>query len=384
MIEQNMHRDKISVLSLFSGCGGMDLGFSKSGYRILEAYDNWGPAIDNQYKNKNLLGGKPIRASLALADGEVSLETFPKVEVVLGGPPCQGYSFAGKQRIDDPRNFLYQDFLRIVNHLKPQVFLMENVRGLEAMALDDIKISFQAINYNVWVHKVKAIDLGIPQRRERIIIIGTKVGEKEFLTPSVLMGPLFGAVEPQNVIDAIGDLPEPKAAESQKISSNHYLDDHVFLPLSEEAQNFIKHIPNGGYFMNAPRETLPKRLQMIFDNPLKYKSPRLFPKAAPQNPSQTVPASSSPSIGGVIAPDFDYANGRALAINPADHTIKGIYVSPKTSRRFTPREAARLQTFPDEYLFTGSITTKIKLIGNAVPVKMAQFLAEEIKKQIFD
>ena len=379
-----MHRDTISGLSLFSGCGGLDLGFSKSGYSILEAYDNWGPAIENHHKNKILLGGKSIRASLALADGEVSLETFPKVDIVLGGPPCQGYSFAGKQRIDDPRNFLYQDFLKIVNYLKPRVVLMENVRGLEAMALDEIKMSFQAINYNVWVHKVKAIDLGIPQRRERIIIIGTKIGEKKFVTPSILMGPLFGAVEPQSIIDAIGDLPEPKAAGSQKISSNHYLDDHVFLPLSEEAQNFIKHIPNGGYFMDASRGTLPKRLKMIFDNPLKYKSPRLFPKADAQKPSQTIPASSSPSIGGVIAPDFDYSNGKALPINPADHTIKGIYVSPKTSRRFTPREAARLQTFPDKYLFTGSITTKIKLIGNAVPVKMAQFLAEEIKKQIFD
>jgi DNA (cytosine-5)-methyltransferase 1 len=379
-----MRRDTISALSLFSGCGGLDLGFSKSGYNILEAYDNWGPAIENHQKNKILLGGKAIKASLALADGEVSLESFPKVDVVLGGPPCQGYSFAGKQRIDDPRNFLYQDFLRIVNHIKPKVFLMENVKGLEAMALDEIKVSFRAIKYNVWIHKVKAIDLGIPQRRERIIIIGTKIGEKEFITPSILVGPLFGAAEPQNIIDAIGDLPEPKAVGSQKISSNHFLDDHIFLPLSEEAQKFIRHIPNGGFFMNAPRKTLPKRLKMIFDNPLRYKSPRLFPKADARKPSQTIPASSSPSIGGVIAPDFDYSNGEALPINPADHTINGIYVSPKLSRRFTPREAARLQTFPDEYLFMGSITTKIKLIGNAVPVKMAQLLAEEIREQIFE
>jgi DNA (cytosine-5)-methyltransferase 1 len=378
-----MHRDTISVLSLFSGCGGLDLGFSKSGYNIIESYDNWGPAIENHQKNKNLLGGKAIRASLALADGEVSLEGFPKVDVVLGGPPCQGFSFAGKQKIDDPRNFLYQDFLRIVKHIEPKVFLMENVRGLEAMALDVIKASFQTIDYNVWIHKVKAIDIGIPQRRERIIIIGTKIGEKEFITPSILEGPLFGAVDPQNIIDAIGDLPEPKAIQSQNISSNHFLDDHVFLPLSEEAQKFIKHIPNGGFFMDAPRETLPKRLKMIFDHPLKYKSPRLFPKADAQKPAQTIPASSSPSIGGVISPDFQYSNGKTIPINPADHTINGIYVSPNPSRRFTPREAARLQTFPDEYLFNGSITTKIKLIGNAVPVKMAQLLAEEIREQIF-
>jgi DNA (cytosine-5)-methyltransferase 1 len=99
--------NKLTVLSLFSGCGGLDLGFAQEGYNILEAYDNWLPAIENHNKNKLLIGGMAYQKSLALSDNEVVLENLPKVDVVLGGPPCQGYSFAGKQNIDDPRNSLY-------------------------------------------------------------------------------------------------------------------------------------------------------------------------------------------------------------------------------------------------------------------------------------
>ena len=377
-----MKKIKPTVLSLFSGCGGLDLGFARSGYEILEAYDHWKPAVDNHNKNKHLIGGNAFQKSLALADNQIKLEDLPKVDVVLGGPPCQGFSFAGKQLIDDSRNFLYLDFKRIVEFLNPKVFLMENVRGLEKMALADIQKSFKSIKYNVIVERVRAIDLGIPQRRERIIIVGTRFGEKKFQSPEILMGSLFGSKEPGKIIDAIGDLPKPKPATKENINSTHFLDDHCYQKFSSIEQNFITHIPNGGYFANAPRETLPERLKKIYDDPLKYKSPRLFPKADPFRPSLTIPASSSPSIGGVIAPDFEYINNKAVPIDTKDHTINNIYTAPTPSRRFTPREIARLQGFPDDFLFCGSPSTKTKLIGNAVPIKIAELYAEEILKQL--
>lgn len=374
---------KLTVLSLFSGCGGLDLGFTKSGYEILEAYDNWHPAVENHNKNKSLIGAKAIQKSLALSDNEIRLNELPRVDVVLGGPPCQGFSFAGKQKIDDPRNLLYLDFKRIVEFLSPNVFLMENVRGLEQMALSEIQKSFHSINYNVCVYRVRAIDLGLPQRRERIIIVGTKIDEKPFKTPQVLMGGLFGAKEPRTILEAIGDLPEPTEATRRPIDSKHYLDDHCYQSLSDLEQRFIRHIPNGGYYKDSPRESLPLRLQKIYDDPLKYKSPRLFPKADPFKPSQTVPASTSPSIGGVIAPDFDYGPDGIKPINSSDHTIDGVYTAPRPSRRFTPREIARLQGFPDEYLFVGSSSTKTRLIGNAVPIPIGELYAREIRQQIF-
>jgi DNA (cytosine-5)-methyltransferase 1 len=377
-----MKNKKPTVLSLFSGCGGLDLGFARSGYEILEAYDHWKPAVDNHNKNKHLIGGTAFQKSLALSDNQIRLEDLPKVDVVLGGPPCQGFSFAGKQLIDDKRNFLYLDFKRIVEFINPKVFLMENVRGLEKMALSDIEKSFKSIKYNVVVERVRAIDLGIPQRRERIIIVGTRFSEKKFQSPEILMGSLFGSKEPGKIIDAIGDLPEPTLASSGPVNSIHFLDDHCYQKFSAVEQKFISHIPNGGYFADAPRETLPERLKKIYDEPLKYKSPRLFPKADPFKPSLTIPASSSPSIGGVIAPDFEYIDNKAYAIDAKKHTVNNIYTPPTPSRRFTPREIARLQGFPDDFLFSGSSSTKTKMIGNAVPIKIAELYAVEIFNQL--
>lgn len=378
-----MSKRKPTVLSLFSGCGGLDLGFVMSGFDLLAAYDHWGPAVDTHNRNSGLLGGTAQKKSLALADNEIELPKLPLADIIIGGPPCQGFSFAGKQRIDDPRNFLYLDFKRIIEFVNPKVFLMENVRGLEAMALEDIKRSFREIKYNVTVDRVRAIDLGVPQRRERIIIVGTREKEPQFQTPDLLLGSLFGAAAPRCVMDAIGDLPEPTSAKSDNSPSDNYLEDHRYQPLSELEQRFIKHIPNGGYFMNAPRSSLPERLVKIFDQPLAYKSPRLFPKADPFKPSQTIPASTSPSIGGVIAPDFVYLLGKPVPVIAAEHSKAGVYTTPTFSRRFTPREIARLQGFPDEFLFSGSASTKTKMIGNAVPVKISSLYAEEIKKQLF-
>jgi len=375
--------NKPKFLSLFSGCGGLDLGFSRKGFELIAAFDHWGPAIENHTKNRDLIGGQAHQKSLALNDNEINLNDLPKVDVILGGPPCQGFSFAGKQKIDDPRNFLYLDFKRIVEFIKPKVFLMENVRGLENMALEDIKASFKSINYDVVVERVRCVDLGIPQRRERIIIVGTKLGEKLFSSPEILLGSLFGAIEPVSIMDVIGDLPEPQSSKGKPTDSYHFLEDHFFQDLSPLEQKFIRHIPNGGYYKDAPRDSLPPRLKKIYDDPLAYKSPRLFPKADPKKPSQTIPASTSPSIGGVIAPDFNYSSGLPISIVPMEHFIDGVYTSPFPSRRFTPREIARIQGFPDEYHFVGSASTKAKLIGNAVPIKLAELFAEEIKNQFF-
>lgn len=375
---------ELKVLSLFSGCGGLDLGFAQNGYEIVGAFDHWGPAVECHNHNAKLLGGHAEKRSLALDDREISLKDLPKVDVVLGGPPCQGFSFAGKQRIDDPRNKLYLDFKRIVGHLTPRVFLMENVRGLEKMALEAVQQSFHEIGYQVTIQRVDCTLLGLAQRRERIIIVGSREQDKKFQTPDIFLGSLFGGtVDPVALIDVIKDLPQPQSGRGAAGPSLHFLDDHQFLPFSALEQTFIPHIPNGGYFRNAPREALPTRLKKIFDDPARYKNPRLFPKPSPFKPAQTIPASTSPSIGGVIAPDLIYKDGECMPVPVDENTVDGIYTSPVGSRRFTAREAARLQGFPDEFLFTGSLSSKTKMIGNAVPVPLGRLFAKEIKNQFF-
>ena len=360
------------------------MGFAQEGYQIVAAFDHWGPAVECHNHNAKLLGGHAHKKSLALDDGEIELNDLPNVDVVLGGPPCQGFSFAGKQRIDDPRNKLYLDFKRIVGHLRPRVFLMENVRGLEKMALEAVQKSFHEIGYQVTIQRADCTLLGLAQRRERIIIIGSRENDKKFQTPDIFLGSLFGAAsEPVALSDVNRDLPEPQSGRGASGASSNFLDDHQFLPFSPLEQMFIPHIPNGGYFRHAPREVLPARLQKIFDDPARYKNPRLFPKPNPFKSAQTIPASTSPSIGGVIAPDLIYKQGECVPVPAEEHTKSGVYTSPVGSRRFTAREAARLQGFPDEFLFTGSLSSKTKMIGNAVPVPLGRLFAKEIKEQFF-
>jgi DNA (cytosine-5)-methyltransferase 1 len=378
-----------SVLSLFSGCGGLDLGFVQAGFHIKLAIDNWRAAVDTYRANEKLLGGEIVNKSLSLKEKEFSLDELPYCEVVLGGPPCQGFSFAGRQFLDDPRNTLYRDFVKIVSILGPRVFLLENVRGMEAMALEDAVAAFSAYGYKVTAHRALATDFGIAQRRERLIIVGFRKDlNVDFTPPTSIYGGLFKAKGETSILDAVGDLPEPIET-TQDLPSilqglPQFLRSHAYRPLPESVQKFVRHIPNGGCFRDAPIETLPERLKKIVRSPARYRTPRLFPKPDPNEPAQTVPADTNPSLGGVLAPDFDYSLGLPRPTSTENHICKGVYTSPRPSRRFTPREAARLQTFPDEFQFPVSLSSQYRLIGNAVPVRLAYAFAEHILSYLID
>jgi DNA (cytosine-5)-methyltransferase 1 len=376
-----------SILSLFSGCGGLDLGFVQAGFHIKLAFDNWGPAVETHRQNSKLLGGEVFQRSLALADREIQVDELPRCEVILGGPPCQGFSFAGRQFLDDPRNQLYRDFVRIVSHLRPKAFLLENVLGMEAMALDQAIRAFEECDYVVTPNRVLATDFGVAQRRERLFIVGFRKDLCiRFSPPSATYGELFGTPGDRSILDAIKGLPAPIAMTDGAMDLltrlPKYLQSHAYRPLPDSVQKFVRHIPNGGYFRDAPMRTLPERLRKIARDPGRYRSPRLFPKPDPDEPAQTVPADTNPSLGGVLAPDLEYRKGAAIPVVTLQHTKGTVYSSPQPSRRITPREAARLQSFPDEFLFSGSLTTQFRLIGNAVPVRAAKAFAERILEHL--
>lgn len=378
-----------SVLSLFSGCGGLDLGFVQAGFHLELAIDHWAPAVETHRANYEFLGGDVLQRSLALSDREVQLDELPRCEVILGGPPCQGFSFAGKQFLDDPRNQLYRDFVRIVAHLRPRVFLLENVLGMEAMALDQVVESFEAVGYVVTANRASATDFGVAQRRERLLIVGFRKDlDVRFGPPQAVYGGLFGTRGDKSILDAIKDLPKPVEILDRDLAPvQHlpgYLQSHAYRPLPDSVQNFVRHIPNGGCFRDAPSRALPERLRKIVKNPARYRSPRLFPKPDPNEPAQTVPADTNPSLGGVLAPDLEYHNGFAEPIVAAQHMRGKIYTAPQPSRRITPREAARLQSFPDEFVFSGSLTTQFRLIGNAVPVRVARAFADQILEHLVE
>ncbi|MDW8553563.1 DNA cytosine methyltransferase [Staphylococcus nepalensis] len=191
-----------NVIDLFSGCGGFSKGFEQAGYNILMGIDNWKDAITT-YKN-NHENAKTINDDITGITGQQILDyldiTFEDVDVIIGGPPCQGFSLSGKRTLSDPRNILYKSFVDIVNYIRPKAFVMENVPGLVSLfkgeAKNNILNDFQNIGYNVNYKILNASNFGVPQNRKRVFFVGIKEGTfkfpNDFLTFQMLhMAPIL-------------------------------------------------------------------------------------------------------------------------------------------------------------------------------------------------
>ncbi len=168
--------DKLTVIDLFSGCGGFTKGFKDAGYNVLLGIDIWEDAI-NTY-SRNFPNTKTLIQDLTTVTGEQVLEIIGckknDIDVIIGGPPCQGFSVSGKRMIDDPRNKLYKSFVDIVGYIKPKIFVMENVPGLirlfDGRVKEDVINDFSELGYEVQCQILTASDYGIPQIRKRVFL----------------------------------------------------------------------------------------------------------------------------------------------------------------------------------------------------------------------
>ena len=170
-----------NVLDLFCGAGGLSLGFEWAGFNIVAANDNF-PAACESYR-KNHMESILIEGDIterAIKEKLFSVVKHKKIDIVVGGPPCQGFSYAGKRLVDDPRNFLYKEFVEIVQKINPPVFLLENVEGIltsnKGKTYESIVNDFSNLGYSLHGKKMHAVEFGVPQKRKRVIIIGTKNG----------------------------------------------------------------------------------------------------------------------------------------------------------------------------------------------------------------
>lgn len=197
-----------NVLDLFCGAGGLSKGFEWAGYNIVAANDNYAPACEtyaNNHPNTTLIPGDIT--SKEIKDKLLKIAKEKKVDIVIGGPPCQGFSNAGKRLVDDPRNFLFKEFVNIVSKVKPKVILLENVEGIltsdGGKTFQSIKESFKDLGYKMEGKKVLAAEYGVPQKRKRVVLIGVLKGNPEDCFPkSILEETKYLTVE-----DAISDLP---------------------------------------------------------------------------------------------------------------------------------------------------------------------------------
>lgn len=332
---------KNKIIDLFCGCGGLSLGFEMAGFESVLAIDMWKDAIESYNFNRINKTGKCIDIA-SLSDEE--LKKYSKEVVgVIGGPPCQGFSTVGKRETDDPRNHLYIEYCRVVENVNPDFFVLENVKGLltleKGFFKDDIVKRFTKLGYFVTYKVLNASNYGVPQNRERVFFVGIK-NTCSFDFPEEIPGLV-------SCSDAISDLLRPyedgPLSEYQSYIRNNSskLYNNELTNHSDETISIISQIPDGGNIKSLPKEYWEIR---------KYN--KAFERMASNKPSNTV--------------DTGHRN----------------YFHYSENRIPTVRENARLQSFPDTFIFKGSKTSQYKQVGNAVPPLLAYALACSIKKTL--
>ncbi|MDR1940340.1 MAG: DNA cytosine methyltransferase [Clostridiales bacterium] len=328
------------VIDLFAGCGGFSTGFIRAGFDISYAVE-FDVVIAKTYA-KNHPSTNLIVDDIKNVDQN---GTFKKgmADIIIGGPPCQGFSMAGARIrgdfIDDPRNYLFKHYYNIVKVVQPPIFIIENVKGISTMQggkiFAEILKSFKEIGYNVQ-HKVFLVsEFGVPQNRERMIIIGVKNKEWKFDDRIASVKNRLN-LAPKTVWDAIADL-EHAPTDGSCAIANHTSTKH-----NKKAVERMGKIASGENFM-------------ALDENIKSVHSGSYGRLEKDKPSQT------------ITTRFDTPSG-------------GKFIHPTLNRTITPREAARLQSFPDNFVFLGNKTSICKQIGNAVPPQIGYILAEIIKE----
>ncbi len=332
-----------TFIDLFSGCGGMSLGFEMAGFRSVIAIDSWEDALATYSHNRK--NAKTLCADLkSLTPEELERNIGKeKVDVIIGGPPCQGFSIAGKRIIEDNRNELYKSFVSMVRHFKPQAFVMENVPNIlsigEGKVAESILKDFESLGYNVSYKILLAADYGVPQNRRRAVFVGLKSGIYEF--------PEKTCDIPVTSFEALSDLPELSVEEgsqymeaasssfqeyARKGSTGVY--NHDITIHTEQTQRIIALVPDGGNYKNLPKELWNTRKVNI-----------AWTRLNSRKPSFTIDCGHNHH--------FHY----------------------KFNRVPTVRESARLQSFPDKFIFKGNKGSQLKQVGNAVPPLMAYEIA---------
>ena len=324
----------MDIVSLFAGCGGMDLGFQMAGFNVVWANEFDKTIWDTYRANhpKTTLNTKSIK--------EVTLDEIPECEGIIGGPPCQSWSLAGSMKgINDERGQLFFEYLRILKGKQPKFFIAENVPGMRSKAHDaefaNIKLLFSQCGYTVADYMVNASDYSVPQDRKRVILVGYRTDLNKF----------FWLPEKHKKItlrDAIADLP-PSLPSLPKDQANP----PYFLA-----------------FQNQEHMTGPYSYNYMSRNRVRAWDDQSFTilasgRHAPQHPS---------------APFMENVQKDVCRFKPG-HEDK--------YRRLSVRECARIQTFPDSYRFLYTkVANGYKMVGNAVPVMLAKHLADQIKDDL--
>ncbi len=343
----------INVLDLFCGAGGLSYGFESAGYDILLGIDNDSKALETFELNHN--GAKSICGDITQITYENDIKPLlngKMIDVIIGGPPCQGMSLSGPRKFDDPRNKLYLSYIRLVQEIQPKAFVIENVPGLVGLFNGQIKDSiiekFTKMGYTVEYKIMCSSNYGVPQSRKRVVFVGRKKGvftyppiNENVVTCSMALSDLPPLVDELGTeVSKYETEPQNEYQQLMRKHSSQVLN-HVAASHSDKVKSIIALVPDGGNYKDLPEE---------------FRSTRNFHVA------WTRFASNKP------APTIDTGHRH--------------HFHYKYNRVPTVRECARLQSFPDDFKFLGNKTQQFRQVGNAVPPLMAQAIAKQVKKML--
>lgn len=361
-----MRNNKLVAIDLFCGCGGFSYGFQQAGFDMALGIDMWKDATVT-YKH-NLPSAYVINDDITNVSATDLLNKIniraEDIDVIIGGPPCQGFSVSGKRMIDDPRNKLYKSFVGLVDEIRPKVFVMENVPGLIRLfggkVKEEVLHDFSSLGYRVKVQQLSSDNYGVPQQRKRVFFVGineNKISDDvEFDFPVARFGnktnPAVTCKEAISDLDFVPDdisLGEdisyklPAQSDYQKLmrKGSKSIKNHSITIHKEQTKQIISMVPDGGNYKDLPIELQSTRKVHI-----------AWTRMNSEKPCFTIDTGHNHH--------FHY----------------------KANRVPTVRESARMQSFPDRFEFIGIKTSQLKQVGNAVPPLMAEAIAEEVIKTI--
>lgn len=357
-----------TVVDLFCGAGGLSEGFRQAGFHVLAGLDfdeRAGRTFAATHPEARFIGGRIQDVSVSQLLAATGLRPG-ELDVLVGGPPCQGYSVYNHGRgVHDPRAGLFREYLRIVEGLEPRWIVMENVSGLTSIAdggiIREIEKGLGKLGYEVKWKILKAEEYGVPQERRRIVFFGNRIGAP-ISFPEPTHGP--GRKPYVTIWDAISDLPALRNGDKE--APEHYLTtprnayqrelrrganrltNHAAGRLSPVNEARMKHIPSGGSWRDIPFDLLPEGMKRAkrSDHTKRYGRPR----------------KTDLSCTVLTKCDVHW----------------GAYIHPEQDRAITVREAARLQSFPDSFEFQGSRTEQYVQVGNAVPPRLGRAIAQAL------
>ena len=371
-VQKERESNKPTIVDLFCGAGGLSLGFSQTGFKIVFANDIEQAALRTySFNHPEISAGYITMGGIENISHNIKEYVTESVDVLIGGPPCQGFSNANRQRIiDDPRNVLYKYYVESVQGLKPKFFVMENVKGMKKVAnqvVEDFN-RLSDVQYDISFTVFNAKEFGVPQNRERLIYIGVRsdIAKNKSISPDEIINLIL---EKRVDNEDLRELKANNTKNSTEIDSEEF-GKKIEINNQKSPTNYVSRI-----------NRLDNRL--TFNHKARYNNDRdieIYRRLLPGEDS------SAESIQDIMPyhsrKDIFKDKYYKLVPNKVCKTITAhmkfdcnMYIHPYQARGLTPREAARIQSYPDDYFFLGAYTKTYMQIGNSVPPLLSKMIA---------